>query len=259
MSNQKNDLNGYSLSRHWFDFCFENPEKIRPNHTALYFFAIEHCNRLGWKRKFGFPTTMAMEAIGIHSYNTYKKTLDEVIGFGFIKMIEKSKNQYSSNVIALSNFEKAPDKALDKALAKHGSKQLKSTGQSKCSIYKQETIEPLNKEQENSARKNIRKILNGISRPALSRPLFKIPDFNDVFLDYWLSRKENYDQWPGDATVNECYRRLSELLQQGHDPVAVLRQSIQAGNKALYEVKDSVYDSSKKEGHTQYQYLTRML
>ena len=55
------ELTGYDLSRAWFDFCFENPDKICPNHTALYFFAIEHCNRLGWKKKFGLPTTMAME------------------------------------------------------------------------------------------------------------------------------------------------------------------------------------------------------
>jgi hypothetical protein len=66
-------LNSYDLSRSWFDFCFENPELINPSHTAVYFFAIEHCNRLGWKQKFGFPTTMVMEAVGIKSYNTYAK------------------------------------------------------------------------------------------------------------------------------------------------------------------------------------------
>lgn len=31
-------------------------------------------------------------------------------------MIERSKNQYSSNIIALSDFDKALDKALDKAM-----------------------------------------------------------------------------------------------------------------------------------------------
>jgi hypothetical protein len=41
-------------------------------------------------------------------------------------MIEKSKNQYSSNIIALSNFNKALDKALDKALIKHTTKQRES-------------------------------------------------------------------------------------------------------------------------------------
>lgn len=41
-------------------------------------------------------------------------------------MIEKSKNQYSANIIALSNYDKALDKALDKAMIKHKWKQLKS-------------------------------------------------------------------------------------------------------------------------------------
>lgn len=143
-------MNGYELSRNWFNFCFENPEKIKPNHTALYLFCVEHCNRLGWKRKFGLPTTMAKEAIGIKSYNTYINTLNELIEFGFIEMIEKSKNQYSSNIIALLNFNKAPykalDKALDKALIKHGVKQRESTEQSIHSIDKQRNNVTMNKE-----------------------------------------------------------------------------------------------------------------
>ena len=104
------------MSRSWFDFCFENPEKIKPIHTAMYFFAIEHCNRLGWKNKFGLPSTMVMEATGIKSYNTYINTFNDIVRFGFIKIIERSKNQYSSNIIALSNYNKATNKALDKAL-----------------------------------------------------------------------------------------------------------------------------------------------
>lgn len=137
-------MSGYDLSRKWFDWCFENPERISPNHTALYFFIIEHCNRLGWKAKFGLPTTMVKEAIGIRSYNTYINTLNDLVDFGFVVMIEKSKNQYSSNIVALSNFDKAHDKALDKALIKHTTKQVESTGESIDSINKQETI---NKEQ----------------------------------------------------------------------------------------------------------------
>jgi len=133
-------MNGYELSRNWFDFCFLNPDRIKPTHTALYFFIIEHCNRLGWKEKFGLPTTMAKEAIGIHSYNTYINTLNDLVEFGFVKMIQKSKNQYSSNIVALSNFDKAHDKALDKALIKHVTKQSESTIQSISSINKQRTI-----------------------------------------------------------------------------------------------------------------------
>ena len=139
-------MNSYELSRKWFDWCFDNPEKVKPNHTALYFFCIEHCNRLGWQEKFGLPTEMSKSAIGIHSYNTYTKTLNELIEWGFIKMIQKSKNQYSSNIIALSNFNKASTEALDKAMIKHASKQSESTGESIDSINKQVNKETINKE-----------------------------------------------------------------------------------------------------------------
>ena len=128
----KETLNSYQLSRMWFDWSFENPERINPNHSALYFFCIEHCNRLGWKDKFGLPTTMAKEAIGIKNYRTYIKTLNELVDFGFLIMIEKSKNQYSANIVALVQNTKALTKALDKALLKHGTKQ----GQSIDSIDK---------------------------------------------------------------------------------------------------------------------------
>lgn len=146
------ELNGYELSRKWFDWCFENPDKISPNHTALYFFIIEHCNRLGWKKRFGLPTTMAKESIGIRSYNTYINTLNDLVSWGAIILIEKSKNQYSSNIIAISNFDKALDKALDKAFIKHDTKhlikQVESTSESIDSIDKQLTInkETINKE-----------------------------------------------------------------------------------------------------------------
>lgn len=122
----KQQLNSYELSRKWFDYCYLNPEKIRPIHTAIYFMAIEHCNRLGWKKKFGYPTTMVMEAIGVKSYNTYIKALNEIVDWGFIEMIERSKNQYSANIIALSIYDKALDKALDKAFIKHDTKQDES-------------------------------------------------------------------------------------------------------------------------------------
>ena len=140
-------MNSYELSRAWFDFAFENTSKIKPNHAALYFFCIEHCNRLGWKKEFGLPTTMAKDAIGIRSYNTYKETLTDLVEWGFIKMIEVSKNQYSSNIVALSKFDKALDNALDKALIKHSTKQSESTVQSIDSINKQLNNKPINQEQ----------------------------------------------------------------------------------------------------------------
>lgn len=135
------NMNSYELSRKWFDFSFSNPDKIKPIHSAVYFFAIEHCNRLGWKDKFGFPSQMVMEAIGVKNWRTYSKALNDLVEWGFIQMIEISKNQYSSNIIAIVKNTKAQSKALDKALQKHGTKQRQSTVSiDKQLNNKQETI-----------------------------------------------------------------------------------------------------------------------
>lgn len=123
-------MNGYNLSRNWFDFCFENPEKINPNHSAIYFFAIEHCNRLGWKEKFGFPTQMVMDAVGIKKYQTYIKYFEDLCEWGFFKLLQKSKNQYSANIICLQFAMPKNGKALDKAIINHAAKQTETTGQS---------------------------------------------------------------------------------------------------------------------------------
>lgn len=148
----REEVNSYQLSRNWFNFCFDNPDIIRPIHTAIYFFAIEHCNRLGWKEKFGFPSQMVMEAIGVKNWKTYSVALNEIVDFGFIKMIEISKNQYSSNIIAIVKNTKAPTKALDKALSRHLLKHSTKHSQSTVSIDKQE--ETNNKEQLTSTWRN---------------------------------------------------------------------------------------------------------
>lgn len=139
-------LDGYTLSRNWFNWSFENPDLINPGHSAVYFFAIEHCNRLGWKQKFGFPTQMVMDAIGIKKHQTYIKYFNDLCEWGFFILVQKSTNQYSANIISLSTAYTKNGKALDKAFIKHGAKQIESigqsTGQSKDSIDKQ-----LNKEQ----------------------------------------------------------------------------------------------------------------
>jgi len=199
-------MNGYSLSREWFNFSFENPEKIKPNHAALYFFAIEHCNRLGWKEKFGLPTTMAMEAIGIKSYNTYINTLNELIEFGFLIMVEKSKNQYSSNIIALSNFDKATTKALDKAMIKHSTKQ----GESIDSINKQ-----INKEQENK----------------------ETSDF-DLAFESFIEMRTKGKNTITDRAIELIKMKLNKLAPEDEaKKILILNQSVMNNWKDVYDLK----------------------
>jgi len=192
--------NGYQLSRVWFDFRFENPEKISPNHTAIYFFAIEHCNRLGWKEKFGFPTQMTMDALGIKKHQTYIKYFNELVEWGFLKLIQKSRNQYSANIISLLLAKPKNGKALDKAFIKHAAKQTQtngqSTGQSKDSIDKQETINHLTKETTNQ--------LNQV--PAAVATVTVWPAFSD----FWELYDKKIDR-------SKCEKKFGKISQEARE------------------------------------------
>ena len=214
---EENDkLTGYNLSRRWFDFCFENTGKVKPVHTALFFFAIEHCNRLGWKKDFGLPTTMTMEAIGVGSYNTYIKAFSDIIDWKFFILIKKSFNQYSSNVIALSINDEANDKALDKALmkqmTKHSIKQVESTEQSIDSINKQITIKPVNKKPRTKTA-DLKKIKS-------VHPSFSV--IKDLFLQNFESYGSGEYYWNAiDGTkTNSIIKKLSFKIREKYPDVS---------------------------------------
>lgn len=202
------DITIYDYMRDWFDFCFENNELITPNHSALYFFILSHSNRMGWKPKFGLPTTMAKEAIGMRSYSTYIKALNDLVGFGFIKMIEKSKNQYSSNIIALSKNNKALIKALDKATIKHATKQSESTVQSIDSIIIPSTNIPINKN-----------IYRQFAHLSLSVEDFEKLNtkWGKVLIDEILDSIENYK---GNKNYTSLYLTANKWLQKEY-PVKI--------------------------------------
>lgn len=157
------------------------------------------------EKEFGLPTTMTMEAIGIKSYNTYSKTFNELVEFGFFNLIEKSTNQYSANIIALSNFNKALDKALDKAFIKHATKQSECIQQSISSIDKPINNKQINKEQENNAFNFL------ISNPTSKLETFIMqnkPNVND-----WNMMIDSYnDQIDLEIAQNKISFNVDELL-----------------------------------------------
>lgn len=124
-------LTGYELSKDWFDFAFANTDLVSPNHSALMFWIIEKWNRLKKAAKFGLPTDDAMTAMGIRNWRTYKNTLDDLVTWGFVLMVEKSKNQYTANIIAIVKNAKAPEESAPakntNASQKHEQKHGRST------------------------------------------------------------------------------------------------------------------------------------
>ena len=119
-------MNGYELSRRYWDWAFRQPEHRTPTHAALYHWYIEWCNRLGWPDKFEMAPQYAMTAIGVSSYNTYKKIFQELARFGFIHIIREGKNQYAPCVLALSKIDEALNEALDTAPSKRKPNALSS-------------------------------------------------------------------------------------------------------------------------------------
>jgi hypothetical protein len=107
-------MNGYQLTRQWFEWRFNNPGKLSAGHAELYFYIVDRWNYFGQKAEFGLPRLHTMEVLSIGSRNTYKKLFADLIKHGFIKLIRESCNQYHhSSIIALSKFEQAADTPLD--------------------------------------------------------------------------------------------------------------------------------------------------
>lgn len=112
---EKKGKNGYTLQKQWFDFVEGNEgKKIMPVHTSLWFWLVELNNRLGWKETFGVPTDKAMLMTSIKSYNTFKRAVNDLVKWGFLSLVTKSKNQHSANIYSLNILDSASSK-IDKA------------------------------------------------------------------------------------------------------------------------------------------------
>lgn len=106
--------NGYSYHKKWFDFIAETEEMVTPMHTALYLWIVELNNRLQWCPVVGLPTDRTMGMCRIKSYKWYKRTLDDLIKWGFLELKEKSHNQHTCNQVALVLETKAVSKQTPK-------------------------------------------------------------------------------------------------------------------------------------------------
>jgi hypothetical protein len=133
------NANGYVLTSKWFNFAAENSEKVECKHTATYLYIVEQFNKRNWVEVIGLPTDFTMTVLNIGSYKTYKKVIEDLIEFGFIKLVEKAKNQNTSNKIGLVKNTKADAKAIPK----HIPKQVESEYQSTSSIDKLLNIETI--------------------------------------------------------------------------------------------------------------------
>jgi len=179
-------MTGYELTRNWYNFKFNNPTRCRSIHSDLYFYIVDLWNRVGQKKDFGLPTSIALELMNV-SYNTYKKTLDDLIEFGFIILVKDSRNQHSSKVIALSKIAKATNKALDKATIKAVDKPIDTI------------IEQSNKEQSNNRKSFVAPTFEEVENHVVSKGFTKgyakhvFDYYNDA--DWFDSKGNKVKNW----------------------------------------------------------------
>ena len=132
-------INGYNLSRKWFEFIAPRKD-VKVYHTALYFYIVDLNNFLKWKKEFGLPTVDTMEMLNIGNKKTYLSVLRDIETWGFITIIQESKNQYQSCIISICHDEKAtaPTPAKPRHQPQQSSSTVPDTTQSSDPIDKQE-------------------------------------------------------------------------------------------------------------------------
>lgn len=111
-------LDGYTLTRQWFDFAFENPRLVKPVHGIVYLWCVEKNNRLGWVKEFQLPTDEGMAAAGVKDKETFLKALKDLAFWGAIRIVQESKNIYTARYITLKGCKLVNDGSLDNVLSR---------------------------------------------------------------------------------------------------------------------------------------------
>ena len=253
-------MNGYDLSRIWFDFAFEKTE-CKVQHTALYLWIVELNNRLGWKKEFGLPTNATMEGLGIGNRGTYSKTLFDLKDWGFIEIVQESKNQYQACIIKLClfNSEQTEHQALDQALIRQSVKQStgieQSTASSTVPIDKQrnkETKKPINNKTNIDAdRVDVEKVRPvGEERKEVPPKVAPKGSFNACDIDLPFDSKEfkeAWDMWVAarkekKKPVSEAASKLSIDLLRKHDVIIATQMvlnSVKNDWQGIFDLKSS--------------------
>lgn len=210
-------MNWYTLLRDYHNFCFENPEYISPTHWAIYSFFLDQRNRFGQKEKFSFPAYYCMECIGVKNYKTYKKAFDDLVVWGFIKIVQKSQNQHTACIVGMVKNTKASTKALDKANTKASPDHCRYT----ATINKQTnkwTNEQTNEEN----------IFNSFT--------FIDEDVKSIFIEFVNRRKKNEKNFE-DSIITRLYNKLNKLSNNKAEQIEIIEKSLVSNWKDFFQLK----------------------
>ena len=232
-------MNGYNLAHRFFDWAFSHREDFKPTVSALYFYLIEVCNKLGWKPEFSISSKECMEGMGVSGYNTYKQAFDALCKHGFVKVLKKGCNSYQANIITLLNFDRVTNEVTDKAPTEYERSNEQSNGDIHKTYKTNETIKT------NS--RNIEKQKNSYGEfvTLTSDEYSKLVDeYGESATKRMIQILDNYKGASGKKYKSD-YRAILNWVVGRYNEES--QKSGSKGNKYLSNAHDSVLDGNS--GH----------
>lgn len=143
------DLNGYLITRTWFEFCANNlyTLNITSNHTAVFLYISNVWNITGQPKIFSIPTGHSALFLKI-STKTYYKVIDDLVAWNFLIIKSKGKNKTTAPTIQYGNV-------FHSRLHSELHSKVVSEVDSKSHLIEPKNIEPLNKEVAKATKKGI--------------------------------------------------------------------------------------------------------
>lgn len=173
------NINGYSLMRSWFEYVLDHPDQVTGNHSALYAWLVEINNRLDWREKFQITAWECMAGMSAKSRTTYSKCLQDLVDWGFVFIVVKSRNQHQANVISLHKKYASTDASTDAGTSQAPEQSLvKHVDYSQTS--KTDKPHKTIKDRENDFKKSIEQYASRYTSNMLN-----------AFFSYWTERNKN--------------------------------------------------------------------
>ena len=237
-------FNYFNYFYHWIE---NNPDKVDPYITAVYFALLNRANKSGWKDRFAIILIDLQETCGINSRTTMLKTLGRLEEFGFIETVSKTTNQYKNRVICLPLNEKHVDSTW-KANEKHvestwtHNKTIKTIQDNKD--LKEDSIESIPTFNfENLDPSYIFKKQNEIDK----LKIFNDPEVNIAFNDY-LKHRISIKKYPSKNAIKLLVKRIREECGTNKaKAIEAMQTSVMNNWTSIVFDRNNKFTSSKPE------------
>lgn len=253
-----------SIDTHFWNDTYTG--ELNPDYKLLYLYLITNplTNMLGIYeiriQRICFDTRLDEETVNQALKRFEKDGKAKYVG-GYVILLNFVKNQnYNTNMLksAVSDMRELPDsvmrtgffKKILRWFKKHTQvleevEELSVPGKQMelDDVLEEDQPEEPTKQEKESKPPTSKWRTKGVPIP---KPL-RSDEFKDVIDQYWDHLTSTFKKRPSIPMVQGKFKRLLELKDQGHDPVKVVQQTINDGNKKFYAITDKKFESKSNK------------